>query len=271
MKLFEDSAPKRDAQQILQEAIEEHVPHRRFVMFSGGNDSSVTLRWALEQLDGELTAAVHIDTGTALPGVREHVESYCASLCVPLLVYSAGDAYARMVRRYGVPGPGAHLYAYVWLKERQIERLIREHKSEWKDRIMLISGVRASESDRRMGNATPSERDGAAVWVNPLIDWTTAQMFEYRERHSVPQSDVAALMHRSGECNCGAFAAPGEREMLQALYPAWFASTIAPREAEAESLGLPCMWGKRSPSARRDRRMRLCHCAGQLRLELELQ
>jgi 3'-phosphoadenosine 5'-phosphosulfate sulfotransferase (PAPS reductase)/FAD synthetase len=260
-QLFETAAPQRkvlDAREILYSAIDEHQPRCRFVLFSGGGDSSVVLHWALERLSGDLSAAVYIDTGTALPGVREHAESYCAQLGVPLLIYEAGDSYERMCRRYGLPGPGAHRYAYVWLKERQLERLVREHKRKWKDRIMLISGVRASESERRMGTAVPSERRGAAVWVNPLIAYTDLQMLEYRERERIPQSDAAALMHRSGECNCGAFASPGEREMLQSLYPGWFARVIAPREAEAASLGLHCKWGERRPG--RDRKQRLCHC-----------
>ena len=59
-------------------------------------------------------------------------------------------------------------------------------------------------------------------------------------------SDVAALLHRSGECNCGAYAAPGEREELQALYPEWFDATIGALEREAQAAGLAqCVWGAR--------------------------
>jgi hypothetical protein len=84
------------------------------------------------------------------------------------------------------------------------------------------------------------------VFVNPLIDWTDAQMRAYRVEHALPESDVAALIHRSGECNCGAFAAPGEREMLRSLWPDWFERTIASLEREAEAAGIPaCRWGER--------------------------
>jgi hypothetical protein len=51
-------------------------------------------------------------------------------------------------------------------------------------------------------------------------------------------------MHRSGECNCGAFAsAAQERATLKALYPDFFRG-IEALEAEAEAAGLRwCRWG----------------------------
>jgi hypothetical protein len=69
-------------------------------------------------------------------------------------------------------------------------------------------------------------------------------MLRYRRQHHLPESDAAALMHRSGECNCGAFAAAAqERAMLQKLCPDFF-KTIEALEAEAEAAGLRwCRWG----------------------------
>lgn len=69
----------------------------------------------------------------------------------------------------------------------------------------------------------------------------------YRALHELPESDVSALLHRSGECNCGAFAAPDERQDIYALgYGDWFDATIVPLEREAERLRIPaCRWGER--------------------------
>jgi hypothetical protein len=65
-------------------------------------------------------------------------------------------------------------------------------------------------------------------------------MLRYRRRHRLPESDAAALMHRSGECNCGAFAsAAQEGAMLKKLYPDFFKSIEA---LEAQAAGLrPCV------------------------------
>lgn len=222
---------KLDAEQVLIDAIVEHDPRKVFALFSGGNDSAVLVSWVKRTIGHKLDAAVFIDTGTALPGVREFVEAFCANRHLPLLIYSAGDAYDLMVRERGFPGPAAHRYAYVRLKERQVDALVRDHKQRRSDRVMLLTGVRRSESVRRMGTTEPVRRDGAQVWVAPLIDWTDADMRAYRAANGMEQSDAAALLHRSGECNCGAFAKPGERDELRSLYPTWFEQRIAPLEA----------------------------------------
>jgi hypothetical protein len=51
------------------------------------------------------------------------------------------------------------------------------------------------------------------------------------------------LLHRSGECNCGAFAtAAEERPMLEGLFPRTW-SYIAGLECESESKSRWCRWG----------------------------
>lgn len=173
---------------------------------------------------------------------------------------SIEEFIARDARRYGMasggelgqvphgfPGPGAHGRAYNRLKERQIMTLLRESKQGHprSARVLLLSGIRRAESRRR------SKREAinrlartSAVFVNPLINWTGEQMRRYRAEHQIPESPAAALLHRSGECNCGAFAkGEEERAMLGALYPEFFAE-IEMLEQEAKAAGVRwCRWG----------------------------
>ncbi len=200
-----------------------------------------------------------IDTGTAVPGVAEFVHNFAQWINKPLRVLHAGDAYRKMVlggtvRRNGTvepglgfPGPAMHGRAYVALKERQIRALLRESKvgHSRRARVLFLSGIRRGESRRRAKREPIDRLKGtSAVFVNPLIHWTNLDMLRYRRQHHLPESDAAALMHRSGECNCGAFAsAAQERATLKALYPEFFAS-IEALEAQAEAAGLPwCRWG----------------------------
>lgn len=82
------------------------------------------------------------------------------------------------------------------------------------------------------------------MFASPLIDWDSHEMRVYRAEHRLPESSAAALLHRSGECNCGSFAADGERAMIKALYPSWWASTIAALEDQAQAAGIRwCRWG----------------------------
>jgi 3'-phosphoadenosine 5'-phosphosulfate sulfotransferase (PAPS reductase)/FAD synthetase len=149
---------------------------------------------------------------------------------------------------HGFPGPGAHGRAYNRLKERQIMSLLRESKvgHSRRARVLFLSGIRRSESRRRSKREAINRLPGkSAVFVNPLIDWTGEDMRGYRREHDLPESPAAALLHRSGECNCGAFAKAGEeRAMLQALYPDFFAEVIESLEREAQAAGVRwCRWG----------------------------
>lgn len=264
---------------------------RRLCLTSGGGDSTVLAHACVDHYD-ELC---HIDTGTALPGVREFVEQFAAYVGKPLRVVEAGDAYRRLVlgddRWWGIyhacrlpdeepdafrdrtaklptrvermamglnvapmgfPGPAGHKFAYQRLKERQLEQALRDVKREYgngrqKQRVALLSGVRMDESARRkMTGAAQGEweRRGNQVWVNPLLDWTNEEMRAYRKDHALPVSDVTALIHKSGECQCLAFAAKGEREFIISLFPEWYAANIRPIEDAAQERGLKhWQWG----------------------------
>jgi 3'-phosphoadenosine 5'-phosphosulfate sulfotransferase (PAPS reductase)/FAD synthetase len=216
--------PAVDPDDLISQAKAEHRPVATVCLFSGGNDSAVLAHRCRDHYD----RLVFIDTGTAVPGVREFVESFAQWIGKSLWIYESGDAYRRMVlnSEFGFPGPGQHGRAYTRLKERQIEALLRDLKAGHprSARVLALTGVRRAESTRR-SKRQPITRRGGLVFANPLIDWTNQDMRAYRAEHALPESDVAALIHRSGECNCGAFAEPGERKMLRSLWPDWFEAT----------------------------------------------
>jgi 3'-phosphoadenosine 5'-phosphosulfate sulfotransferase (PAPS reductase)/FAD synthetase len=255
MRLF----PGEDPDEVIAQAKVEHKPIRTFCLFSGGGDSQVLAHRCRDHYD-EL---VFLDTTTALPGVVEFVEEFAAFVGKPLrLMRHDGDAYRNMVlgegedkervpnwRPLGFPGPAQHGRAYNRLKECLVEQLLRETKVGHKrsDRVLFLTGVRRAESARRAKRLAVT-RKGGSVFANPLIDWDNREMADYRRQHEFPVSDITALLHRSGECNCGAFAALGEREMIAALWPDWFEERIASLEREAQERGIPmCRWGERQP------------------------
>lgn len=247
--------PGEHPDRLIERAKAEHNSVATVCLFSGGNDSTVLAHRCRDHYE----SLAFIDTGTAIPGVRDFVENYAVWIGKPLIVMESGDMYRRLVlgkdvmnpgpdfRPLGFPGPRQHGRAYVVLKERQLEALRRRLKDGHprSARVLYLTGVRRAESERR--RARPAiHRSGGTVFASPLIDWSDQDMREYRAEHRLPQSDVAALIHRSGECNCGAFAAPGEREMLRSLWPDWFERTIASVEREAKAHGIPaCRWGER--------------------------
>jgi 3'-phosphoadenosine 5'-phosphosulfate sulfotransferase (PAPS reductase)/FAD synthetase len=219
---------------------------RSFLMVSGGNDSMVVLdacAWAADEV-------VHINTGCGIPQTTEFVRRIVpewsgfelTELHPPL---SFRDVVLDGKLFGGFPGPGAHAFIYTRLKERAVEALLRDRRTKHGQRFMLLTGIRNDESRRRMGYASPIDRKGGQVWVNPLMRWTNALMAEYRAEVALPVNEVTKHLHMSGECLCGAFARPGEKEEVGFFYPEWRAY-IEEIEAEAVARGLPnCVWGER--------------------------
>lgn len=202
--------PKRDPDALVDAARSEHHPIVTFCLFSGGNDSLVTAHRCRD----EYSELVFLDTGTAVPGVEDFVREAADWLDRPLRILRQDfDAYRPLIlggidwkgdewEPMGFPGPAQHGRVYNRLKERQLERLLREAKDGWSRdaRVLCLTGIRRAESARR-ANRRATNRKGSMVFCNPLIDWTKHDLDAYRAEHGLPESPVSALMHRSGECN----------------------------------------------------------------------
>lgn len=242
---------------IIERAIEEFGPIRRsFLLLSGGNDSMVLLDVCQRAAD----EIVHINTGIGIPETTEFVRWVVDALGRPLTEVHPPESYEECVlgRWQGLPGPGAHQFTFTMLKERCVEALLRSHRTKRGQRFILLTGARQAESDRRMGHAEAIRREGGQVWVNPLVRWSNDLMATYRAVHDLPVNEVTKHLHMSGECLCGAFASPGELEMIRFFYPA-FAERIDQLEAEVAARGLPyTKWGVKRPSRKREKVSPLC-------------
>lgn len=238
-------------EQILTIADDSYMPAKRFVLFSGGNDSSTLLHWAWNNSPIQIDAAVHINTGIGVEETRQFARRFCDDYGIPLIEKRAPEGeYERLCREYGVPGPGMHWQAYRYLKDRQVEALVKEYRGEKQKGkvlppVMLITGVRRGESKRRMGTTRPIKERKGQLWVAPLIDWSNEQLITYREEQRIPRNEVADVMHMSMECACGAFGNRSELDLLRTFYPKT-ADQIENAERIAREAGQKyCKWGQR--------------------------
>jgi 3'-phosphoadenosine 5'-phosphosulfate sulfotransferase (PAPS reductase)/FAD synthetase len=113
--------------------------------------------------------------------------------------------YIQLVKRWGFPGPAGHQLMYRRLKDRCVYMLTNEHKAHRLQRIGLCTGLRRSESQRRMGYTNAVQRHRSQIWVNPIFHWEDADLDAYRDRYALPEGPVSAYMGMSGECFCGAY------------------------------------------------------------------
>ena len=251
--------PGREPAAIVAAAIAAEAPSKLFVLFSGGKDSSVTLDYIWRNHPETLRGALHVNTGVGLKSTRDFAKEFCDDRDIPFHEAHAPVAYEDLVRRgwrsadgtrqVGFPGPAAHLFMYSWLKERALDAFVGLQKDHRLDRIGLITGVRAEESARRMGTTVDIRRDGAQVWIAPLIDWSAYDMQAYRTTYSVPMSPASSTIHISAECLCGAFGDPRELDLIEAIHgddPV--CGRLRKLEKEMESNGVArCKWAANLP------------------------
>lgn len=233
-----------------QEAIGREQPSHIFALFSGGHDSLCSTHLA-STLDG-FSGVVHCNTGIGIEQTREFVREVCADNDWRLIeVHPDRFTYRDLIlgaNGYtGFPGgPKSHMRFYYYLKQRGIDRVVREHKTGPKDRIGLVTGIRRNESVRRMAGAfaEPAQREGAKLWLNPILDWTDADKNAYMAEYDLPRNPVVDLLHRSGECLCGAFTRKGEFREIELWYPDT-AAYIKDLEGQVQEVEPGSYWGRR--------------------------
>lgn len=230
------------------------------ILFSGGNDSTTVAH----MFRGIANVAVHANTGIGIEQTRQYVRDTCQSWNIPLIEKGPkpnrsyrelvlGEAMAQARDGSGLrplwkgfpssKGP-SHNVMFNKLKQDAIDAAKRELVSNpRKERIIFVGGIRRAESARRK-KRTWLDRNGSAVNVSPIINWSKLDMNEYRRRNpDVPRNEVSDLIHMSGECLCGAFAHPGELDEIAFWFPD-VADEIRQLEREAKERGIErCRWG----------------------------
>lgn len=244
------------ARDLLNRAIDNYRPRYVIALFSGGHDSLVSTH--LASTTPGFSFALHIDTGIGIPQTRAFVEETCARFSIPLRHYKASEyrspdgqprpqRYADLVKERGFPGPAMHTKMYNRLKERPLRQMLRELDRLRTDKVLLVTGVRAEESARRRRNVEPLQVwEGTKIWVAPIWNFSKLHINNYIANEKLNRNLVVDLLHKSGECLCGAFAHPGEKEEIRLWFPE-IAGHLDTLEEEVRGCGFNWGWGERPP------------------------
>lgn len=192
-------------------------------LFSGGHDSACAC-FIAAQHTAFAGSAVHIDTGIGSKRTRQHVEGVCKEQEWDLTVLKSASTYEKFIRERGFPGPGRHQWIYQRIKERCVRTVVKGR------RVALITGCRSQESIRRMGHVAPvqvgewqeNKKTGEMqhvnknrVWTAPCHDWSAEEQVSFMDYFDLPKNPVKIALGMSGECFCGAYAAPGEEPLVR--------------------------------------------------------
>lgn len=239
---------ERAALAVIDRAVQEFGPEAVVGCISGGIDSVVV--GAIARKHPALSAFLHIDTQTGVDETREYVEARVAAWGVPLMVRRSPVDYLDLVAKYGMLGPSHHVVYFNALKGRVFRAVGYELAPRTDQRVVLLSGARRQESAKRRKNVIPVRHDQyekRLVWASPIWDWSATECRLYLAREGVPTNPVADLLHRSGECNCPAFAKKEELEELRLWYPE-AAAKIDHAVQVAKENGVWYGWGEPVPS-----------------------
>jgi 3'-phosphoadenosine 5'-phosphosulfate sulfotransferase (PAPS reductase)/FAD synthetase len=268
--------------EIMLEAFRIAKPIALFALYSGGNDSIVSTHFACTNYRPRV---LHCGTTIGIQQTKGHVRGVCSRFGWDLLMEQAivqgppsfswskdaagkrikvpfdpfllpsgawtdgATAYEEAVLNYGFPGPGQHGRMYQRLKERSLDRVVSDAKKdhERNRNVLLVSGIRHDESAIRAGYKSAIQKDGCKVWVNPFYFQTAADFEAYRHEFGLPRNPVSKRIGISGECLCGAFAKPGELELVRSVEPET-AAAIDELSARVQANGFPWGWGERPPA-----------------------
>ena len=179
--------------------------------WSGAEDVAVLdMMW---RIDPQTTRVFTLDTGRLNPETYELIDEVRRKYAVDLeIVFPQTTAVEAMVREKGV-----NLF-YHSLENRKLCCQVR--KVEPLNRVLgtldgWITGLRRSQSVTR-GRLEKIELDpghGGIVKLNPLADWSTAQVFDYIAANGVPKNRLHDQGYPSIGCApCTRAVKPGEDE-----------------------------------------------------------
>jgi hypothetical protein len=243
--------PRPSPEEII-ERCNSFNPVARFALYSGGDDSLVTTHWLMS--NGHCDEVLSIDTGIGLKITRRHIRETCARFGWPLVEVRAkedcGQDYRKIVLKHGFPGPPKHREMYIQLKERAIEKIVRERKvARSRQKVLLATGIRQDESQWRAGYGGQEVTTKAGqLWANPFYWISSSDFHHYRVEHNLPRGPASITLGMSGECLCGAYAEPGELAAIRLIEPET-ADEIEQLERDVAARGHCWRWEERPPKS----------------------
>lgn len=237
------------------------MSENKFGLLSGGRDSVVAVHKMMQEAENDRKnpVAVYLDTTIGIPENHEYVQDLCDHFGWQLWTLRTQENFEDIVKKYGFPGPSKHTLAYSYLKERQLRKL-----ASVAEEPHYYTGIRATESQRRMGNAERTQEQLGAVWHSEIIDWSLEQVKRYIDENIPIENPLWDKGHFK-DCGCGAYGSPEELLEVQADYPEIY-ERITELQDELERDDEYCQWGWGALSEQELRKIRAENDDGQMTL-----
>ncbi len=196
---FEEKTP----QEILEWAIKEFHPNIAFACSFGAED--VALVDMIVKINPE-TRIFYLDTNLLFKETYETIERVKERYRISPVRYSPALTLEEQAERYGDK---------LWEKDPNLcckLRKVEPLKEALKDLAAWITGIRREQSPTRANAKTVEwDKNFGLVKVNPIVRWTTKDVWDYIMEHKVPYNPLHDRNYPSIGCEpCTRPVKPGE-------------------------------------------------------------
>ncbi len=196
---FEEKTP----QEILEWAIKEFHPNIAFACSFGAED--VALVDMIVKINPE-TRIFYLDTNLLFKETYETIERVKERYRISPVKYSPALTLEEQAERYGDK---------LWEKDPNLcckLRKVEPLKEALKDLAAWITGIRREQSPTRANAKTVEwDKNFGLVKVNPIVRWTTKDVWDYIMEHKVPYNPLHDRNYPSIGCEpCTRPVKPGE-------------------------------------------------------------
>ncbi len=169
---------------------------KKFVSFSGGKDSLVTLHKLLYEWNKNFEV-IYVDTGLSLPECNEYVKEICEEFGVKLNVIKAKRNFWETVEQWGFPTrPGWKRWCMMELKMKPLKEFIPKFS-------VVALGIRKGESSyrKKFYQETIIWSEYLTAWEYfPILEWSNEDIERYIEKYKLKVNPCYKLYGFGGNC-----------------------------------------------------------------------
>lgn len=196
------------------------------VNFSGGKDSTVAILETLKQYPKKEISLVFEDTGAEYLETLPQVQKIANILELPLVVIKAELDFWQRVKKTGYFPRPQYRFCTSRLKKQIFEHWLRQNRGNFGDEIIVVSGIRAEESNSRE-KMTPwrnmerlsLKRGGSDVWGwLPCFNMSEGEIYARIKAEGLPLHPCYEFAKRCS-CWCCIFASKCEVRTYAEMHP----------------------------------------------------
>ena len=169
------------------EQIAEKIKNRFkvfYIAISGGKDSTATAIWALKNLPKEKLLLVFADTSHEARDTYNYISYLEKKLNIKIKrIFPPKTFYEAVEKKGYFPSKNSRFCTEI-LKKSVRDKVLTQLINKGYEKICIITGVRAEESEERAKYPMFEEKNGIGIF-RPIINWKTHEVFSYIEENGV--------------------------------------------------------------------------------------